>query len=177
MCGHVGCCDSSTNAHATRHVRDTGQPATACRPARRGLAPELHRQPADGTTYQNQCLRSRRERGGSSTSRSMIAVRNDSGFWRVARICRAVNGTACGGCDVWSRPAGGRTRRVVLSSAVGSEAESTWTTRTTSRRWGRSPSGEPTRPASCSEFGRMGGAPPDCSSSDLTRSCKRRMVL
>ncbi len=23
-CGHVGCCDSSKNKHATRHYRDTG---------------------------------------------------------------------------------------------------------------------------------------------------------
>ena len=25
-CGHVGCCDSSRNRHATRHARDTGHP-------------------------------------------------------------------------------------------------------------------------------------------------------
>ena len=25
-CGHVGCCDSSKNKHATRHFRDTGHP-------------------------------------------------------------------------------------------------------------------------------------------------------
>ena len=25
-CGHVGCCDSSPNRHATRHVRDSGHP-------------------------------------------------------------------------------------------------------------------------------------------------------
>lgn len=25
-CGHVGCCDSSPNRHATRHHRDTGHP-------------------------------------------------------------------------------------------------------------------------------------------------------
>lgn len=26
VCGHVGCCDSSKNKHATRHFRDTGHP-------------------------------------------------------------------------------------------------------------------------------------------------------
>jgi uncharacterized UBP type Zn finger protein len=26
QCGHVGCCDSSRNKHATRHFRDTGHP-------------------------------------------------------------------------------------------------------------------------------------------------------
>ena len=26
VCGHVGCCDSSRNKHATRHFRDTGHP-------------------------------------------------------------------------------------------------------------------------------------------------------
>ncbi|MGH7542807.1 MAG: ubiquitin carboxyl-terminal hydrolase 14 [Gemmatimonadota bacterium] len=26
LCGHVGCCDSSKNKHATRHFRDTGHP-------------------------------------------------------------------------------------------------------------------------------------------------------
>lgn len=26
VCGHVGCCDSSKNRHATRHFRDTGHP-------------------------------------------------------------------------------------------------------------------------------------------------------
>lgn len=25
-CGHVGCCDDSTNKHATRHFRSTGHP-------------------------------------------------------------------------------------------------------------------------------------------------------
>jgi uncharacterized UBP type Zn finger protein len=25
-CGHVGCCDSSKNRHATRHFRSTGHP-------------------------------------------------------------------------------------------------------------------------------------------------------
>ena len=25
-CGHVGCCDSSKNKHATRHFRDSGHP-------------------------------------------------------------------------------------------------------------------------------------------------------
>jgi uncharacterized UBP type Zn finger protein len=25
-CGHVGCCDSSKNRHATRHVHQTGHP-------------------------------------------------------------------------------------------------------------------------------------------------------
>jgi uncharacterized UBP type Zn finger protein len=25
-CGHVGCCDSSKNKHATRHYRETGDP-------------------------------------------------------------------------------------------------------------------------------------------------------
>ena len=25
-CGHVGCCDSSPNRHATRHFRSTGHP-------------------------------------------------------------------------------------------------------------------------------------------------------
>ena len=25
-CGHVGCCDSSPNRHATAHVRDSGHP-------------------------------------------------------------------------------------------------------------------------------------------------------
>jgi uncharacterized UBP type Zn finger protein len=25
-CGHVGCCDSSPNKHATRHFRETGHP-------------------------------------------------------------------------------------------------------------------------------------------------------
>ena len=25
-CGHVGCCDSSPNRHASRHVRETGHP-------------------------------------------------------------------------------------------------------------------------------------------------------
>jgi uncharacterized UBP type Zn finger protein len=25
-CGHVGCCDSSPNRHATAHARDTGHP-------------------------------------------------------------------------------------------------------------------------------------------------------
>ena len=26
ICGHVGCCDSSKNKHATRHFRQTGHP-------------------------------------------------------------------------------------------------------------------------------------------------------
>ena len=26
LCGHVGCCDSSKNKHATRHFRDSGHP-------------------------------------------------------------------------------------------------------------------------------------------------------
>ncbi len=26
ICGHVGCCDSSKNRHATKHFRDTGHP-------------------------------------------------------------------------------------------------------------------------------------------------------
>lgn len=26
ICGHVGCCDSSTNTHATAHVHETGYP-------------------------------------------------------------------------------------------------------------------------------------------------------
>jgi len=26
ICGHVGCCDSSKNKHATRHFHDTGHP-------------------------------------------------------------------------------------------------------------------------------------------------------
>jgi uncharacterized UBP type Zn finger protein len=25
-CGHVGCCDSSPNRHATKHFRETGHP-------------------------------------------------------------------------------------------------------------------------------------------------------
>lgn len=28
-CGHVGCCDSSKNRHATRHYRGTGHPLIA----------------------------------------------------------------------------------------------------------------------------------------------------
>ena len=28
-CGHVGCCDSSPNKHATAHFRTTGHPAVA----------------------------------------------------------------------------------------------------------------------------------------------------
>ena len=30
-CGHVGCCDSSPNRHATRHVRDSGHPIVQSR--------------------------------------------------------------------------------------------------------------------------------------------------
>ncbi len=26
-CGHVGCCDSSTGKHATKHFEETGHPA------------------------------------------------------------------------------------------------------------------------------------------------------
>ena len=26
QCGHVGCCDSSKNKHATKHFRETGHP-------------------------------------------------------------------------------------------------------------------------------------------------------
>ncbi len=26
ICGHVGCCDSSVNKHATKHFHDTGHP-------------------------------------------------------------------------------------------------------------------------------------------------------
>jgi uncharacterized UBP type Zn finger protein len=26
MCGHVGCCDSSKNKHATKHFQATGHP-------------------------------------------------------------------------------------------------------------------------------------------------------
>lgn len=26
ICGHVGCCDSSPNRHATKHVKSTGHP-------------------------------------------------------------------------------------------------------------------------------------------------------
>lgn len=26
VCGHVGCCDSSKNKHATRHFRESGHP-------------------------------------------------------------------------------------------------------------------------------------------------------
>jgi len=28
-CGHVGCCDSSANKHATKHFRATGHPVVA----------------------------------------------------------------------------------------------------------------------------------------------------
>jgi uncharacterized UBP type Zn finger protein len=28
-CGHVGCCDSSKNRHATKHYRTTGHPVVA----------------------------------------------------------------------------------------------------------------------------------------------------
>jgi uncharacterized UBP type Zn finger protein len=28
-CGHVGCCDSSPNRHATRHYHETGHPIVA----------------------------------------------------------------------------------------------------------------------------------------------------
>ena len=28
-CGHVGCCDSSPNRHATKHNHDTGHPVVA----------------------------------------------------------------------------------------------------------------------------------------------------
>ena len=28
-CGHVGCCDSSPNRHATRHAESTGHPVVA----------------------------------------------------------------------------------------------------------------------------------------------------
>jgi uncharacterized UBP type Zn finger protein len=29
VCGHVGCCDSSKNRHATRHFHDTSHPIVA----------------------------------------------------------------------------------------------------------------------------------------------------
>jgi uncharacterized UBP type Zn finger protein len=29
QCGHVGCCDSSRNRHATAHFRETGHPLVA----------------------------------------------------------------------------------------------------------------------------------------------------
>jgi uncharacterized UBP type Zn finger protein len=29
VCGHVGCCDSSKNKHATRHFHDTSHPIVA----------------------------------------------------------------------------------------------------------------------------------------------------
>lgn len=28
-CGHIGCCDSSPNQHATKHFRETGHPVAA----------------------------------------------------------------------------------------------------------------------------------------------------
>jgi uncharacterized UBP type Zn finger protein len=30
QCGHVGCCDSSKNKHATKHFRATQHPVIAC---------------------------------------------------------------------------------------------------------------------------------------------------
>lgn len=33
-CGHVGCCDSSKNKHATKHFRETGHPIITSFPDR-----------------------------------------------------------------------------------------------------------------------------------------------
>lgn len=32
-CGHVGCCDSSKNKHATAHYRQTGHPVMSAKPS------------------------------------------------------------------------------------------------------------------------------------------------
>ncbi len=32
VCGHVGCCDSSKNKHATKHFRETGHPVMEAYP-------------------------------------------------------------------------------------------------------------------------------------------------
>ena len=36
VCGHVGCCDSSKNRHATKHFHATGHPIMRFARARRG---------------------------------------------------------------------------------------------------------------------------------------------
>ena len=42
ICGHVGCCDSSKNRHATKHFKATGHPMPS-RSTGRGLAVVLYR--------------------------------------------------------------------------------------------------------------------------------------
>ncbi len=42
-CGHVGCCDSSPQQHATKHFAATGHPVMASAAARGGLGLVLRR--------------------------------------------------------------------------------------------------------------------------------------
>ncbi len=43
ICGHVGCCDSSKNKHATKHFHSTKHPIMQILRARRRLGLVLHR--------------------------------------------------------------------------------------------------------------------------------------
>ena len=46
-CGHVGCCDSSKNRHATKHFHATGHPVIAsAQPRERWLLCYVHEQMA-----------------------------------------------------------------------------------------------------------------------------------
>ena len=45
VCGHVGCCDSSPNKHATAHFDATGHPLDVVVRAGRGLVVVLRRRP------------------------------------------------------------------------------------------------------------------------------------
>ncbi|HEV2645445.1 MAG TPA: UBP-type zinc finger domain-containing protein [Acidobacteriaceae bacterium] len=47
-CGHVGCCDSSKNRHATKHFKTTGHPVIcSAQPGERWLWCYVHEQMAE----------------------------------------------------------------------------------------------------------------------------------
>ncbi len=116
---------------------------------------QLHARPGARRRYR---FRGRRDTGGSSTSRSRIAVWSDSGSRSVARIRRATSVVVSGSGVTDCRRAGaGRSRRPVRSSAVRSVAESMLASRGNALRAGRALEEAPTRPASYREFGRVVG--------------------
>ena len=47
ICGHVGCCDSSKNKHATKHFRKTKHPIMRSLEPGRELGMVLHRRSRD----------------------------------------------------------------------------------------------------------------------------------
>ncbi len=69
-CGHVGCCDSSKNKHATKHFRKTRHPI---------CAPTKEARIGDGATWTRSCLSRSRERGELAHSRALPLGGNSCG--------------------------------------------------------------------------------------------------